>query len=104
MKDQIRVLRVVEYIGQRKWVEETIARSIKGTKIVSGFGQIRAATIGDYPELLSEAKIMQDESMLGVYPEEINTPWMHPAPDSEWDPPSYEISAPIHAVTKTEDD
>lgn len=52
MADIVRVLRVIEYVGPRKRVEETVAKSIHGER---PFGQglvIRAATIGAYPEIL----------------------------------------------------
>ncbi len=52
--DIVRVLRIIEYVGPRKWVERTIAGSIHGTKEL-GFGQqIKAVTIGAYPEILHE--------------------------------------------------
>lgn len=50
-EDIVRVLRVIEYVGPRQWVEETIARSVHGTKKI-GPGEIRAATLGTYPEVL----------------------------------------------------
>ena len=50
--DRVRVLRLVEYIGDREWVENTIAGSIKGTLILAEDKMIRAATIGDFPEIL----------------------------------------------------
>lgn len=52
--DIVRVLRVIEYVGEREWVESTVANSIQGTKTVSYKGTIRAATIGSYPEILSQ--------------------------------------------------
>lgn len=52
MDDTIRVLRVIEYVGPRQRVEETVAKSIHGERD-AGFGLlIRAATIGAYPEIL----------------------------------------------------
>lgn len=50
-KDQVRVLRLIEYVGPREWVESTLERSVKGTRHV-GKGTIRAVTLGDYPEIL----------------------------------------------------
>jgi hypothetical protein len=68
-QDQVRVLRVIEYVGDRDIVEKTVAASIQGEKNVSrpdgtsraeqfGVGNmlIRAATIGIYPELLEAAQ------------------------------------------------
>ena len=56
----VRVLRVVEYVGDREWVEWQVAHSIQGEKEVDstlsnnphGKGIIKAATIGIYPEIL----------------------------------------------------
>lgn len=54
--DTIRVLRVLEYTGDRKTVEEQIALSIHGERTYQkrdgGLVTIRAATIGIYPEIL----------------------------------------------------
>jgi len=58
MSDRVRVLRVIEYVGEREWVEYTVARSIHGVKTVPR-GEIRAATIGAYPEMLSN--LVEDE-------------------------------------------
>lgn len=52
-QDIVRVLRVIEYVGPRSWVEKTIANSIHGTKDVGMGGKISAATIGAYPEILT---------------------------------------------------
>jgi len=55
----VRVLRIVEYIGEREWVESTVTRSIHGTHIVGGpcgCNRICAATITEYPEILNQAK------------------------------------------------
>lgn len=49
--DQVRVLRVIEYVGPREWVEKTVGNSVHGTKII-GPGCISAATLGTYPEVL----------------------------------------------------
>jgi hypothetical protein len=70
LSDIVRVLRIVEYIGPREWVEKTIARSIHGTRFCdkyNGFeSKISAATIGEFPEILEleSAKYAQrDESL-----------------------------------------
>lgn len=56
-KDIVRVLRILEYVGPRDRVEDVLERSIHGTKRYGASAaeevQIRAATIGDYPEILS---------------------------------------------------
>lgn len=55
-EDIIRILRIVEYVGRRSWVEKTVAESIHGTKKIHGSEEIRAATIGAFPEILKEAE------------------------------------------------
>lgn len=56
IQEQVRVLRVVEYVGDRSAVEECVARSLHGEMRLpntsKGSYTIRAATIGNYPELL----------------------------------------------------
>lgn len=54
-EDRVRVLRMVEFVGPRSWVEEQVARSIKGTRIVHPGCEIRTAIVGDYPEVLKQA-------------------------------------------------
>jgi hypothetical protein len=53
MKEQFRILRVLEYVGNRDWIDEQIARrGIKGSYVVpNGRGVIREAIIGDVAEL-----------------------------------------------------
>ena len=54
--DKVRVLRIIEYVGDREPVEETIRKSIHGRKQIdfkSGTVIITAATIGDYPGILN---------------------------------------------------
>ena len=53
-KEIVRVLRVIEYVGPRKWVEATVERAIHGTHRMPNGSFIRAATIGTYPEILAE--------------------------------------------------
>ena len=52
----VRVLRILEYIGPRAWVEETVRRSIHGERVMPNGGRIRAVTLGLYPDILNEAK------------------------------------------------
>lgn len=52
MSDIVRVLRVVEYVGPREWVEETVGRSIHGQREINVGKYIRAATLGTYPEAI----------------------------------------------------
>ena len=61
--DKVRVLRIIEYAGDRNVVEDRIERSIHGTYVYNGeHGRmtIRAATIGNYPEIL-EPETVKDE-------------------------------------------
>ena len=55
--ERIRVLRIIEYTGERKFVEDLVERAIQGTKTFQPFGStepliIRVATLGTYPEIL----------------------------------------------------
>lgn len=62
-KDIIRVLRVIEYVGEREAVEACIANSIHGVLKINGSGgkyEIRAATIGIYPEILTTLSMEED--------------------------------------------
>lgn len=63
-KDIIRVLRVIEYVGEREAVEACIAKSIHGVLKINGSGgkyEIRAATIGIFPEILNTLKEENNE-------------------------------------------
>ena len=51
MSDIIRVLRVIEYVGERSEVERTLERSIKGRYIVTDKLVINAATVDPFPKL-----------------------------------------------------
>lgn len=51
MADQVRVMRVLEYTGDRDLVEATIKKSIHGVKTIKGM-TIKAATLGLYPEII----------------------------------------------------
>ena len=51
-KEIVRVLRIIEYVGEREKVEDVVSRSIHGTKKINNDLSIRAATIGTYPEIL----------------------------------------------------
>jgi hypothetical protein len=54
-EDKVRVLRVIEYVGPRSWVEHTVANSIQGEKRIGVDTVIRAATLGTFPEILEKA-------------------------------------------------
>jgi len=52
---QVRVLRVIEYVGDEDWVKWQVEQSIHGVRKVDGSkgkGEIRVATVGVYPEVL----------------------------------------------------
>ena len=53
--DKVRVLRILEYTGDRDWVEETISKSIQG-KVTTPRGTIKAVTIDSFPEILDYAE------------------------------------------------
>lgn len=63
--DNIRILRIVEYVGPRDLVEACLERSIHGTRIVTSNGKreyrIRATTLGDTAEILAQADIHGEE-------------------------------------------
>jgi len=55
--EKVRVIRVLEYVGDRKWVEAVLEqRAIKGTKNIENGGIIREAILGDFPEIVEEQK------------------------------------------------
>jgi hypothetical protein len=65
-KEIVRVLRILEYVGEREWVEETLARGSvpangtsahhTGTKNI-----IKSAIIDQFPEVLHKAEKEEDE-------------------------------------------
>jgi hypothetical protein len=55
MEDTVRVLRVVEYIGDRSAVEEAVNKSLHEERQCVGY-VVRAATLGNYPEILTKAE------------------------------------------------
>jgi len=50
--DQVRVLRIIEYVGARGAVEKQLASSIHGTKDWGSGVRITATTLGEFPEIL----------------------------------------------------
>jgi len=73
-EDIVRVLRVLEYVGPRKLVEEQIELSITGTRYFGNHAWagpelvqaqkvkgvcIRAVTLGSFPEILNAADLEQ---------------------------------------------
>lgn len=62
MEDQVRVLRVIEYVGNRSAVEACIKNSVHGELVIEGRGYvIRAATVGIYPEILTNQEKTQSD-------------------------------------------
>lgn len=55
-EDIVRVLKIVEYVGPRSWIEKTLEHSIQGTINISPSGTIKTAIIGSYPEILNRPK------------------------------------------------
>ena len=53
--ETVRVLRVIEYVGTREWVENTVNKSIHGEKDLGGGNIIRGSTVGNYPEVIRES-------------------------------------------------
>ena len=62
-QDIVRVLRIVEYVGPRDWVEETVRRSLnyRYGRDAKGKWSITAATITQFPEILEAAKAAPPE-------------------------------------------
>jgi hypothetical protein len=55
MSDIVRVLRILEYVGDREWVETTLMRTAvpaNGEHRINNVCTIRSAIIGQYPEIL----------------------------------------------------
>ena len=60
--DKVRVLRIIEYTGNRDIIEETVRKSIHGTKRIECSNMtIRAATIGEFPEILVPESIEDEQ-------------------------------------------
>lgn len=55
-KDIIRILRVIEYVGEREEIEKLVEESIQGTKrFTRNFPiKITAVTLGAFPESLAK--------------------------------------------------
>jgi hypothetical protein len=68
MSETIRVLRLIEYEGEREIVEEQVFRSLHGTKLIPKRGhrdlRITAVTLGIYPDvILPEREISGPEDL-----------------------------------------
>jgi len=61
----VRVLRLVEYCGPRSAVENTVARSVQGTKVIGTGLSITAVTLGIWPDVVKDAREQADPKQLG---------------------------------------
>lgn len=52
MADQVRITRLIQYVGDRDWVEDQLRRSIHGSKVLPK-GIITAITLEEFPEKLN---------------------------------------------------
>ena len=67
MTEIVRVLRLLEYVGERDWVEHTISNNgVKGERKCGGANVIREATIGQFPEIV-EVKPENIDGLIDVY-------------------------------------
>lgn len=63
-----RVLRIIEYVGSRKRVEEQVRRSIHGTRAIhgpEGVLTITAVTLHEYPEVFENARLAVEKNDKG---------------------------------------
>jgi hypothetical protein len=60
MTDIVRVLRVIEYSGPRPCVEAQVDKSLHGEKRLPNGVIIRAATIGIYPEIITNLPVIEE--------------------------------------------
>ncbi|KKL15406.1 hypothetical protein LCGC14_2505930 [marine sediment metagenome] len=73
MTDRIRVLRILEYVGNRREVEECLSKSIYGTKVLPGY-EVRAATLGITADVIGAGEMSPPEvTPLEVTP--LTSPW-----------------------------
>ena len=65
MKTEIvRVLRILEYVGTREFVENTLQKSavpINGKHICGSGNMIKSAIIDGFPEILDSERVGKDE-------------------------------------------
>lgn len=59
MSDIVRVLRVIEYEGERGWVEAQVAKSIHGERNIGG-GVIRAVTVNEFPIRVVREEVVKE--------------------------------------------
>lgn len=55
MTQVVRVLRLLEYVGTREWVEATLSRNaVQNSHIVPNGGRITSAILGSFPEVVAK--------------------------------------------------
>lgn len=59
VKEIVRVLRILEYVGEREWVEDTLTKShvpLNGTSAhyTGSTNMIKSAIIDQFPEILNK--------------------------------------------------
>jgi len=64
-QDIIRVLRIIEYVGPRNKVEDTVKRSIHGEKVIEDL-TIKAVTLGTVSEILGTTEYTSQEDFILV--------------------------------------
>lgn len=78
VEDQVRVLRMIEYTGPRKKIEVQITRSLHGTRDYGNGVQITAVTVGEYPEVLEQAKLTPPATLSPQVPQVPQVPPIAP--------------------------
>jgi len=68
LSEKVRVLRMLEYVGDREWVEDTLNRSsvpLNGTsgKHTGKHNIIKSATLDQFPEILDKNEKKEEENM-----------------------------------------
>lgn len=68
-REIVRVLRLVQYIGERSWVEKTVERSIHGTRHLGRENRIIGVTLTEYPEVLQQAEAIPLMDVHEIWPD-----------------------------------
>ena len=59
MGDKVRVLRILEYVGDREWIEDTLKRGsvpTDGIKDLGNGNMIKSALIDKFPEIINKTE------------------------------------------------
>jgi hypothetical protein len=63
--NRVRVLRIVEYVGTREWVEDVVSRSIHGRRYFGGSGNyIGGTTLGEFPSEVMDFESNRDDEIV----------------------------------------